>query len=98
MPSPFGTTCGNSPLGGPTSNRPSDRIEISGWKPGERASMAEARWPNGSTLRVGFLDRPDDYGQFLRQKVREIAPTWSHYANLQFEFVEGPTRDITIRF
>jgi hypothetical protein len=60
--------------------------------------MAEVRWPNGSTVQVGFLNRPDDYGALLRRKVREIAPTWSQYANIKFEFVEGPTRDITINF
>jgi hypothetical protein len=47
---------------------------------------------------VGFLNRPDDYGQFLRQKVSSIAPTWSLHANIRFEFVEGATNDITINF
>jgi len=90
--------CGNSPLGGPLANRGAQPANVDCWTPGQRAALAEVRWKNGSTLKVGFLNRQDDYGETLRRKVREIAPTWSQYANIKFEFVEGTTDDITINF
>ncbi|MEJ7636546.1 MAG: matrixin family metalloprotease [Singulisphaera sp.] len=93
-----GSTCANSPLGGPASNRRADEIDLGVWQPGQKAAMAEVRWPNGVPMKVGFLNRSDSYGDTLRQLVRAIAPTWSNYANIKFEFVEGRTRDITINF
>jgi serralysin len=86
--------CGNSPFG--------DQAPGNIWDPEsdprERAVGANVRWPNGSTLKVGFLNRSDDYGQALRKMVREIASTWSRHANIAFEFVEGWTGEITINF
>ncbi len=90
--------CANSPLGGPATNPDSSAIDIERYVPGQKAAMAEVRWPNGSTVKVGFLNRTDEYGELLRKKVCEIAPTWSRYANITFAFVEGATRDITINF
>jgi serralysin len=92
------STCANIPLGGPAATCKSHPITFEGWQPGQKACMAEVRWQKGSTLQVGFLNRPDEYGKLLRQKVQEIAPTWSRYASIKFEFVEGLTRDITINF
>ena len=92
------STCANSPLGGPAMNPESCVIDIDRYVPGQKAGMAEVRWPNGSTVKVGFLNRTDEYGGLLRNKVRDIASTWSRFANVKFEFVEGPTRDITINF
>lgn len=93
------STCGNTPMGGPAATckvNPADQVFAS---PQERAAMAPVRWKNGSTLKVGFLNRKDDdFGQLIRRKVQEIAPTWSQFANIRFEFVEGPTDQITINF
>jgi hypothetical protein len=51
-------------------------------------------WPNGSVLNVAFLN-----GSLAqKQKVEEVAPEWSHYANLKFQFVEGDKGDVRIRF
>ena len=90
--------CANSPLGGPATNPESSAIDVDRYVPGQKAAMAEVRWPNGSTVKVGFLNRTDEYGELLRKKVCEIAPTWSRYANITFAFVEGATRNITINF
>ncbi len=92
------STCANGPLGGPLARRESQPADLTSWTPGQRAALAEVRWPNGSTLKVGFLNRSDDYGGFLRREVARIAPTWSLHANIKFEFVEGQTNDITINF
>jgi hypothetical protein len=52
------------------------------------------RWPNGSTLRVSFLE-----GTASQQAlVKEFTPTWSEYANLKFEFGFDPDADIRIAF
>lgn len=46
-------------------------------------------------LRVSFLDGTE----LQKQKVREFAPEWSNYANIEFEFVEkGFSSDIRITF
>lgn len=39
-------------------------------------------WPNGSTLRIRFLDGSPE----LHAKVREYAQEWTRYANLEFAF------------
>jgi serralysin len=64
----------------------------------ERAAMADARWPNGATIKVGFLNRPDQYGQGLRQWVKWACFVWSCYANLKWDFVEGNDADVTVNF
>jgi hypothetical protein len=66
-------------------------------KPGTKAAMADVRWED-TTVQVGFLDGRGDWGQKLRDQVVKLAPVWSQYANVTFEFVEGPTDDITIAF
>lgn len=51
-------------------------------------------WPNGSVLNVAFLN-----GSLAqKQKVEEVAPEWSRYANLKFQFVDGDKGDVRIRF
>ena len=45
-------------------------------------------------LRVRFLDGTNEY----RDLVRQIAPEWSKYANIRFEFVENDPSDIRIGF
>ena len=60
--------------------------------------MADFRWKNGTTVTVGFLNRNDSYGATLRAKVEQIAPTWSQYANIKFDFREGPDANVVINF
>jgi hypothetical protein len=98
MPDYPPSICGNSPLGGPITNPRTSVVIVDRYKPGEKAAMADVRWPNGTTVKVGFLNRADEYGKLLRDRVRELAQTWSQFANIKFEFVEGKTRDITINF
>ena len=50
-------------------------------------------FPAGSTLTVGFAE---NCGNDLRTQVRQIAPEWSKYANIKFNFVESLTGDITV--
>lgn len=51
-------------------------------------------WPNGKSLRVGFMGGSET----ARTLVRKYAPEWSQVANIQFVFVEkGPT-DLRVGF
>ncbi len=68
-------------------------------RPGMDAAISEGsyRWPNGSTLRVGFLDGSEE----ARKAVAEVASEWTEHANLTFDFSFGapPARaDILIVF
>ncbi len=92
------STCANSMIGGPLASPLPTPGDLSLWVPGQKAAMADVRWKNGTTLKVGFLNRLDSYGQSLRQKVGEIAPTWSQHANIKFDFREGADADILINF
>ncbi|MEY2479586.1 MAG: hypothetical protein QOI04_513 [Verrucomicrobiota bacterium] len=53
-----------------------------------------AKWPNGSALKVGFID--DDYG--LKSQVMEKARQWSNYANITFSESSAADADIRISF
>jgi hypothetical protein len=53
--------------------------------------MLSTRWPNGSKLKVGFMD--DEFG--LKNKVMNVARQWSSYANLTF--IESSPADADIR-
>lgn len=62
-----------------------------------RAVLPDARqlWPNGSSVRVGFL-AGDSHQQDM---VRQFAPQWTEHANLTFDFVSDPsTAQIRISF
>lgn len=64
--------------------------------PGMDAAVLETAyaWPNGSTLRIGFVDGSYE----ARKAVRDMALRWTEHANLQFEFVlSGPAEDLDIR-
>jgi hypothetical protein len=89
------SVCGNTPNGGPALYGP-PRIDKS-TEPGTRAAMADVRWP-GATVKVGFTDGHDAWGQTLRAQVKRLAPVWSRYADITFQFSEGFTDDITIAF
>ena len=47
----------------------------------------------GSTITVGFAP---NCGAELRPQIREIANEWTKYANINFNFVETMTGDITV--
>jgi hypothetical protein len=84
--------CGNLPNGGPyVASLPATAL------PRTRAMMdLDRRWPNGKTLKVYFLNGTDAWSQVVRQAVQAIAPEWSQYANLQFEFVTQPVAHISV--
>jgi hypothetical protein len=89
------SVCSNTPLGGPIILGQSLRTaSVQEYKAKGKAAMADVRWPNGSQLRVGFLNG----SQALKDQVVALAPQWSQWANITFEFFDGPTDDITINF
>jgi hypothetical protein len=51
-------------------------------------------WPNGSTLRISFVGGTTDQHNIVKQ----YAPQWTHYANLNFDFGNAPDADIRIAF
>lgn len=57
-------------------------------------SPLHKQWVNGSTIRIRFLSGT------ARQKdmVRDIAPEWTKYANLNFEFTDDPRAEIRVTF
>ncbi|MDO7874302.1 M12 family metallopeptidase [Hymenobacter sp. ASUV-10] len=52
------------------------------------------KWSNGKTLRVRFING----SEFLQNKVKEFAPIWARYANLDFKFVESGETEIRVSF
>jgi hypothetical protein len=63
---------------------------------GQTARMAFERhklWPLGK-LKVAFLDGSKDQHDI----VREFAPKWSKYGNVQFDFINNANPDIRITF
>jgi hypothetical protein len=60
-----------------------------------RAAVVRAsRWPNGSTLRVRFLEGTPEQHDIVRQ----YAPQWVEHANLRLEFGDAPDAEIRIAF
>lgn len=51
-------------------------------------------WPNGRTLKVGFMGG----SEVVRSRVRRYAPEWSQVANIQFVFVEKGETDLRVSF
>jgi hypothetical protein len=89
-------TCSNTPTGGPALYGRAPRIPTAP-VPGKKAAVADVCWPD-PVVRVGFVNPATDWGNVIREHVKTIAPTWSQYANLTFEFVEGWTEDVTVNF
>jgi len=89
-------TCANTPTGGPALYGDEPRLATAA-EPGSKAAVADVCWPD-PVVRVGFVNKRNDWGDLLRKQVEKIAPIWSRYANITFEFVEGWTDDITINF
>ena len=52
------------------------------------------RWPNGSVLRVRFMDGKP----IVQEKVKQYANEWTKYANIRFDFVSNGHADIRISF
>jgi Bacterial pre-peptidase C-terminal domain/Astacin (Peptidase family M12A) len=62
---------------------------------GSRAAIVlPKRWPNGSTLRVSFLEGTASQHAI----VTRFAPQWSEFANLKLEFGFDPGAEIRITF
>lgn len=63
---------------------------------GLRAILPDSRvmWPNGSTLRVRFLEGTDAQ----KAQVEECAVQWSDHANIDFEFTDDPGSEIRVGF
>jgi len=61
---------------------------FSGPTPLSMALVTAKKWQNGRTLRCAFLDGT----QAQRELVRRVAPQWSQYANINFDF--GSTPDV----
>lgn len=58
------------------------------------ASRRTRLWPNGSTLRIRFLD-----GSAVQQDaVRQFAREWLGYANIRFDFRDDPFAEIRVTF
>jgi hypothetical protein len=65
--------------------------------PTRRAALVpDKRWPNGSTLRLSFLDGDPN----LQAQVAAVATQWTKFANLNFNFLNGfdPNSDVLISF
>lgn len=70
--------------------------------PGQVGAVLDSAyaWPNGSTLRIGFVDGSYE----ARTAVRDMANRWTEHANLKFDFVlsgnapETDDLDIRIQF
>ncbi|MCP4316008.1 MAG: peptidase [Hyphomicrobiales bacterium] len=61
----------------------------------ERAiSLIGKQWANGSTLRIRFLEGTQDQ----RDMVTTMAPMWTEFANLTFEFTDDPRAEIRVSF
>jgi hypothetical protein len=97
-PTPQASPCWNTPFGGPV---------IPG-EPGVDLGTPKALfdpkffWEIGQQIAVRFVNpRGNIWHEWLRARVREIAPIWSDFANVAFRFVEndeeGPAH-ITINF
>ena len=73
-------------------NRPRRALAI-----GDRARaiiVIRKLWPNGSTLRVRFMEGTSDQ----QALAKEQAGRWTNHANLKFEFNNAPDAEIRITF
>jgi len=62
--------------------------------PSYAALVMAKKWPNGSTLRVRFVDGDP----VVQQHVALIARQWSLHANITFDFGDDPEAEIRISF
>jgi hypothetical protein len=59
-----------------------------------RAGSKTKYWSSGATLRVRFLDG----SKKSQEEVKRIAPEWTNYANLKFDFVSSGDAEIRVSF
>jgi len=57
-------------------------------------ALRDRKWPNGSTITVGFVGGDS----FQRDYVREHAAAWAEHANLKFSFVTSPSARVRVSF
>jgi hypothetical protein len=57
-------------------------------------SPLQKQWVNGSTIRIRFMSGTPEQ----QELVRGIAPQWTEYANLKFEFTDDPRAEIRVTF
>lgn len=57
-------------------------------------SPRNKQWTNGSTLSIAFKGGTAEQ----QEMVREIAPRWTQYANLRFDFTTNPAATIRVSF
>ena len=85
--------CSNLPTGDPY--RPDDPTSQ---VPGTKAEADTSKlWDNGTRLKIHFLNDGDAWGQTVRKAIERIAPVWSDYANLTFDFTSQNTAHIVIQ-
>ena len=79
---PARSYCGNQPTGGPY--LPSDPSTVVT----DTRAMADTikLWRNGASLQVVFTNATTSWHQRIIAAVKRLAPTWSEYANLTFDF------------
>ncbi len=83
--------CANQMAGGPIApGRPETEV-----RPTRAALDLSRRWPAGTKLNVVFLNGADAWGATIRRAVRRIAPLWSDYADVAFDF-DQPTAHVTV--
>lgn len=74
-------------------HRPNRSIPMANGRP-RAIAIADKRWINGSKIRIGFLEGT----QSQIDMVRDIAPQWTHHANLKFEFTDAMDAEIRVTF
>ncbi|WP_163996368.1 protein kinase domain-containing protein [Pyxidicoccus caerfyrddinensis] len=72
---------------------PQNREQSSHERSGGSAIRKLKLWPNGSKLKVSFMDGDPQ----LHERIQKVASEWTQYANLTFEFTSKPDPDADIR-
>jgi len=57
-------------------------------------AVKKSVWVNGSTITIGFRGATQEQVDMVQQ----IAPTWTEYANLEFDFTDDPRAKIRVTF
>ncbi len=57
-------------------------------------AIADKRWINGSTIRIGFINGTPAQIDM----VKDIVPQWTRHANLKFEFTDAMSAEIRVTF
>lgn len=68
--------------------------EVKEKEPDKFRSDASKLWSSGVTLRIGFIGGT----AAQRELVKRVAPEWTRFANLTFEFVESGPTEIRVGF